>query len=231
MPFRAQDGGGLPGGRPSLAAAPVAAQDGGGSGAAASTVRIQARLLESGKVEFGLQLDGEREWLPQARLFPYATAAVGRWLFASPYTVPTTATPTASQDTPDPSGGTVTDGVYTPNDRTGGVEVWGVVPWDADFLAEYIEMFDFLEACGYWEREWYQCDDPADMEISHQLKTELYQCEVDRNTGACVGFDSVDQEIWDARLACPEGWAIAYGSEVCYHPDHLFYVDPNRPRY
>ena len=68
-------------------AAPVVAQDGDGSGAAASTVRIKARLVESGKVEFGLQLDGEREWLPRARLFPYATATVGSWLFASPYTL------------------------------------------------------------------------------------------------------------------------------------------------
>ena len=125
-------------------------------------MRIQARLLESGKVEFGLQLDGEREWLPRARLFPYATAEVGRWLFASPYTVPTTAMPTESQDTPDPSGGTVTDGVYTPKDRTGGVEVWGAVPWDADFLAGWNEIGDLLDACGFYEREWKQCDNPAD---------------------------------------------------------------------
>ena len=145
-----------------LAAAPVVAQDGDGSGAAASTVRIQARLLESGKVEFGLQLDGERQWLPQARLFPYATAEVGSWLFASPYTVPTAATPTESQGTPGPSGGTVPDGVYTPKDRTGGVEVWGAVPWDADFLAGWNEIGDLLDACGFYEREWKQCDNPAD---------------------------------------------------------------------
>ena len=70
-----------------LAAAPAAAQDGEQSDAAASTVRIQARLVQSGKVEFGLQLDGDRVWLPQARLFPYSTAEVGRWLFSSPYTL------------------------------------------------------------------------------------------------------------------------------------------------
>ena len=69
-----------------VATAPAAAQDT-GSVDAASTVRIQARLLESGKVEFGLQLDGDRVWLPRARLFPYETAEVGRWLFASPYTL------------------------------------------------------------------------------------------------------------------------------------------------
>ena len=67
--------------------APVVAQDGEESAPAASTVRIQARLLESAKVEFGLQFDGERVWLPRARLFPYPTAVVGRWLFSSPYTL------------------------------------------------------------------------------------------------------------------------------------------------
>ena len=70
-----------------IAAAPAAGQDTDASGAGASTVRIQARLVASGKVEFGLQLDGDRTWLPRARLFPYATAEVGRWLFASPYTL------------------------------------------------------------------------------------------------------------------------------------------------
>ena len=73
------------------ASAPVAphamAQDSETSDAPATTVRIQARRVESGKVEFGLQLDGQRQWLPRARLFPYPTANVGRWLFASPYTM------------------------------------------------------------------------------------------------------------------------------------------------
>lgn len=52
-------------------------------------VRITARLLENGKVEFGLQerTDGG-EWsetlLPRVNKFPYATAAVDRWLFSSP---------------------------------------------------------------------------------------------------------------------------------------------------
>ena len=70
-----------------LVAVPAVAQDAAGSDAAASVVRIQARLLESGKVEFGLQLDGDQTWLPRARLFPYQTAEIGTWLFASPYTL------------------------------------------------------------------------------------------------------------------------------------------------
>ena len=70
-----------------LAVTPAMAQDSETSDAPATTVRIQARKVESGKVEFGLQLDGQREWLPRARLFPYPTASVGQWLFASPYTM------------------------------------------------------------------------------------------------------------------------------------------------
>lgn len=70
-----------------LAASPSAGQDIERSEGPATTVRIQARKVESGKVEFGLQLDSEGEWLPRARLFPYATANVGQWLFASPYSM------------------------------------------------------------------------------------------------------------------------------------------------
>ena len=70
-----------------LAAVPAMAQEDESSDAPATTVRIQARKVESGKVEFGLQLDGDGEWLPRARLFPYRTANVGQWLFASPYTM------------------------------------------------------------------------------------------------------------------------------------------------
>ena len=70
-----------------LAAVPAMAQEAEASDAPATAVRIQARKVESGKVEFGLQLDGDREWLPRARLFPYRTANVGQWLFASPYTM------------------------------------------------------------------------------------------------------------------------------------------------
>lgn len=70
-----------------LVASPAVAQDAESSGDPATTVRIQARKVESGKVEFGLELDGDSEWLPRVRLFPYATANVGQWLFASPYTM------------------------------------------------------------------------------------------------------------------------------------------------
>ncbi len=50
-----------------------------------SRIRIQARLHTSGSVEFGLELDGEREWLPRLRFFPYGSALEDRWLYSSPY--------------------------------------------------------------------------------------------------------------------------------------------------
>ena len=68
-----------------LVASPAAAQDPELFDVPATAVRIQARKVESGKVEFGLRLEGGHEWLPRARLFPYTTAQVGRWLFAPPY--------------------------------------------------------------------------------------------------------------------------------------------------
>ena len=55
--------------------------------------RIRARRLENGKVEFGLQIGENRQWLPRSRLFPYATASVGTWLYASWYSVGDATTP------------------------------------------------------------------------------------------------------------------------------------------
>ena len=74
-------------GASALAAVPAVAQDTAIADAPPTSVRIQARKLEAGKVEFGLRLGGNRQWLPPARLFPYPTAEVGRWLFSSPYTM------------------------------------------------------------------------------------------------------------------------------------------------
>ncbi len=67
-----------------LVAAPVAAQD----DAPGTVVRIVARKIADGRVEFGLQQrQADRSWgerqLPRARFFP-TTADVGRWLASSP---------------------------------------------------------------------------------------------------------------------------------------------------
>ena len=54
-------------------------------------MRITARLLENGKVEFGLQQREGDGWgetiLPRVNKFPYATADVDRWLYSSLVTV------------------------------------------------------------------------------------------------------------------------------------------------
>ncbi len=71
-------------------------------------VRVRARKLNSGKVEFALQVDSNRQWLPSSRLFPYRTASVGQWLYSSRYTAGDTTT----------SLGTTTSGASTP-DRIG----------------------------------------------------------------------------------------------------------------
>ena len=63
----------------------VNAQTASETASAASSVRIAARKLANGSVEFGLQLAGGDRWLPQARFFTYPTVDVGRWLRASPY--------------------------------------------------------------------------------------------------------------------------------------------------
>ena len=56
-------------------------------------VRVTARLLENGKVEFGLQQREGGGWgeiiLPRVNKFPYATATVDRWLYSSRVTLAT----------------------------------------------------------------------------------------------------------------------------------------------
>ena len=69
-----------------VASSPAAAQGTSGDDGA-SSVRIVARKLASGDVEFGLDLAGGRRWLPRARRFPYDSVATNRWLASSPYTM------------------------------------------------------------------------------------------------------------------------------------------------
>lgn len=62
----------------------------------AEQVRIVARELSDGRIEFGLQQHRDGSWserlLPARRFFP-STATVGRWLRSSPLTVGVAATP------------------------------------------------------------------------------------------------------------------------------------------
>jgi len=77
--------------------------------AATAEVRITARLLENGKVEFGLQQREGDGWgarqLPRVRYFP-ADADVGRWLNSSPVTVTAPARGAATAPQPGTAGDT-----------------------------------------------------------------------------------------------------------------------------
>ena len=69
-------------------------------------MRIVARKLESGRIEFGLQQrQSDNTWgdrrLPRVRFFP-TTATVGNWLASSPLTL--TAPQTAAQSTAQSTG-------------------------------------------------------------------------------------------------------------------------------
>ena len=57
-----------------------------GQGGCRIIVQVQARRTPSGNVEFGLRLDGHREWLPRARFFPYDTP-VGHVLLSSVFDI------------------------------------------------------------------------------------------------------------------------------------------------
>ena len=73
--------------------------------AAPAEVRIEARKLPDGRVEFRLDIDGDK-WLPRARLFPYDTAPTGRWLRSSPYVLdaaPVPSTNAAVRSAPAPT--------------------------------------------------------------------------------------------------------------------------------
>lgn len=76
-----------------LRASPYGMSDG-------NDVRVRARKLANGKVEFALQVGADRQWLPPTRNFPYRTATVGRWLYASWYTVGDPTTPLDSSSRP-----------------------------------------------------------------------------------------------------------------------------------
>ena len=49
-------------------------------------IRIEARKLADGRVEFQLDIDGTK-WQPPRRFFPYDTAEVDQWLRSSPYAI------------------------------------------------------------------------------------------------------------------------------------------------
>ena len=108
-----------------VSTAAVAQEDTAGSDSAA--VRIVARKLDSGRIEFGLQQrQADNSWgarqLPRVRFFP-TTATVDNWLASSSLTL--TAPQTAAQSTSTYSAVTA-GGDHSCGLRTnGGITCWG----------------------------------------------------------------------------------------------------------
>ena len=117
-------------------------------------VRIVARRLESGRIEFGLQQRraddswGDRR-LPRVRFFP-TTARVGRWLASSPLTV--TASPTADADSGDTADGRPQQGDGSYRD----------VRADASYAEAVAVLAEGGVFAGTWCDDGFCPDDPID---------------------------------------------------------------------
>ena len=171
-------------------------------------VRITARKLANGKVEFGLQQrQGDDAWgdrqLPEVRLFP-TTAAVGRWLVSSSLSIsieePTTTTTTAAP-TVDYS-----------------------MPLDADWDAEFWRLNDLaMSADCLWGFEIEQCTTPdGDSEYIIQGTLALFNCDLglgldfDFVTSICNGM-SLEEGLQHMRqLVCLEDWYFSYRDWQCH---------------
>ena len=104
--------------------------------AAEVTVRIVARRLADGRIEFGLQRRGpDGEWgerlLPRRRFFP-VDATVGRWLSSSPVTLPETTEPDEPTESTEPDEPTGTAGRDGPPGGAADQDGAGSAPEDAD---------------------------------------------------------------------------------------------------
>ena len=171
-----------------------------------TTVRIQARLVDSGKVEFGLQLDGDRTWLPRARLFPYRTAEVGNWLFASPYTLSDdTTAPTGDQD------GQQEEDDEVPTTTTTTTKTW--VYANEEFVSEFFKINSMMVDCLF-DSPTGTCSvhhEEVSAEDILQAMNALFGCNWDFPNGIC--HDMTVEEFAELvdRLACPEGWTLVDG--------------------
>ena len=85
----------------------------------APALRIEARKLSDGSVEFRLDIDGTK-WHPTKRFFPYRTVATDTWLRSSPYTADTVDTPPPLSVAVDSPGWCLgSEGVLGPGGRRG----------------------------------------------------------------------------------------------------------------
>ncbi len=108
-------------------------------------VRIRARKLNNGKVEFALQVGTNRQWLPSSRMFPYRTASVGQWLYSSRYSAgaATTALDTSASSTSSTGSGNCT---FEQTMRQVLPSVFQVITPNSTGTAFYIGNNEFLTA-------------------------------------------------------------------------------------
>ncbi len=78
-------------------------------------LRILARRLNSGNVEFGLRVDNDKTWLPDARYFPYSSTAVGSRLYSSRLVVSVPGSESPAMVESGPSGGGCLNGTAVPS--------------------------------------------------------------------------------------------------------------------
>ena len=186
------------------------------------SVRITARRLADGRVEFALQQQrADNSWgdrmLPSQRFFP-TTARVDRWLQSSPLTITTTTAPVENQQVEeDPEEPTTTTTTAPP-------ENLGPLPPNNDYWDEVMRIENFAIACGWYEDEYKQCrNHPEDTQIIIRDLGNLYNCEWDVGWGMCFDQTIAEFLFRRAQLACfeyGEEWYFDMSVPACYHLDH-----------
>ena len=195
-------------------------------------VRIVARKLANGKIEFGLQQRrGDNSWgerqLPQVRLFP-TTATVDRWLVSSPLTLTATQAAPAEQTTPTPPQNHEGEDESQDQDAsqrpatTTTEPIPGPLPPNSDYWNELLRIEAFMVACGFFEGEHGQCHNhPEDTQTAIRDSGNLHGCEWDPDWGMCVGQNFGEFFFMIAQLACSEeGWYFDVYVVLCFHPDY-----------
>ena len=175
----------------------------GGTSAADVAVRIVARKLDNGKVEFALQQRradaswGDRQ-LPSKRLFP-ATATVGRWLQSTPISV--TVTSATPAETP-----------VATEDQT--------MPIDGDAWEEGYVLLDIMSACQF-DTQTGECRriiDGWNADKLIQAAEDFWGngCDYEFATWSCRDWTDEDYLHSSNERYCPERWYFTVNDMLCH---------------
>ena len=190
----------------------------------AESVRIVARRLADGRVEFALQQQlADNSWgdrmLPTKRLFP-TTARVHRWLQSSPLTITTTTAPVEDQqveeDIEEPTTTTTVPVEEPPVQRL-------VRPVDPDVAAEYARLSSLYSECGF-EAATLSCNNPNfDLNDFIQAVESFFGCEWDLRQRGCHGMTTYEHYISAVYPALCDGWIYDRYDGKCYSWEHPRY--------